>query len=145
MSASVTFSLAPIAAGFRFTNPPAATADAAALLRNALRFRTPPAYHACNAGAPIRSQCELLATFDPGQPPLVNLGDTGKGADVLTVLLDVAGESQLHRGDQPHGLRQCLMPFGEFLQPLVDGHGFSVARRQTRDCSLAPIAAGLRF
>src|ERR1035437_7398582 len=72
----------------------------------------------------------LLATFHLGQPSLVNLGDTGEGADVLTVLLDVARESQLHRGDQLHGLRQCLMPFGEFLQPLVDGHGFSVARRQ---------------
>src|ERR1035438_2597846 len=44
---------------------------------------------------PIRYRRELLATFDPGQPSLVNLGDTGQGTDVLSVLLGKA----LQRGN----------------------------------------------
>src|ERR1035441_7289687 len=96
------------------------------------------AYHACSAAhayplSPIRYRRELLDTFDPGQPWLMNLGDTGKGADVLPVLLGKAlqrgnplASFTPFRGHEFDRLRQCLVALREFLQPLVDGRRVKV-------------------
>src|ERR1035438_8982931 len=95
------------------------------------------AYHACSAARANALSARATRHLRSGQPWLVNLGDTGKGADVLPVLLGkalqrgnpLAGFTPF-RGHEFDRLRQGLVALREFVQPLVDGHGFSVARRQ---------------
>src|ERR1039457_326160 len=95
------------------------------------------AYHACSAARANALSARATRHLRSGQPWLVDLGDTGKGADVLPVLLGkalqrgnpLAGFTPF-RGHEFDRLRQGLVALRAFLQPLVDRHGFSVARRQ---------------
>src|ERR1022692_1585739 len=88
--ARVTFSLAPIAAGFRFTK----AAAAAALLRKALRSCTRPAYHAYSAAMRLPA-----GPADHGDYLIHRLTDVAKRIDlpIGTVIGGIAHQQAQHR------------------------------------------------